>query len=418
MGVLFPYQEEGARFMAERDAAYNADAPGLGKSAQAVSAALRRGAKSARVICPASLRENWRREFIKFGGGDITLDIMSYEGAVKRWGTETGKTDVLILDEAHYLQGRDTRRTQVVLGKGKESGWRHLSGAVYPLSGTPMRANPSQLWPILHALFPAAISNRAGKAADFWAFVNRFCTVRDNGFGQEITGGKNMEELRQRIAPYFIRRTKEEGLKELIVGTVTVEQKTLSRDLRGLEKEWAPRLAEALASEDEAALASLAPHAATLRKLIGLAKVGPTLDLLMEELLYGEKIVVFAWHREVLDEMEARLRQENIGLVRIDGSTLNRQQKVDAFQKDPECRVFLGNILAAGTGLTLTAARSLLMLESSWTPADNAQAIKRIHRIGQTASCLARYVALAGSIDERLAEVCAKKTKTISQLGM
>jgi len=415
---LFPYQQEGATFLAERRTAYLADDPGLGKSAQAVTACLQVGAKSVRIICPASLRENWKREFAKFGGGHINLDVMSYEGATKKlndlkWGSD--RTDVLIVDESHYLQSRNALRTKAVLDS-----WRKVSTYTWFLSGTPARANPSQLYPVLKAAFPDAIKNRAGRTMDFWAFVNRFCHVTNNGFGQQIGGGKNLEELRQRISPYFLRRKKDEvltDLPELLIGTVTVEPSTISKVHKQAETEFEEKILKALEEGGIEALAALGPHVSQLRRIIGLAKVKPTFDLMMEELAYTSKIVVFGWHIDVLDGLASLLKKEGIEYSRVDGSTVNRQDAVDRFQNDERCRAFLGNIMAAGTGLTLTAASSLLMIEQSWTPADNAQAIMRIHRIGQKDACLARFVALAGSIDERIAEVCAEKTKVLNQLG-
>lgn len=414
--ILEPYQVEGARFMAERAASYNADDPGLGKSAQAITASLSRGATTARVICPASLRVNWMREFAKFGGSGIDLDIMSYEGAVRRLKENDRRpSDVLIVDEAHYLQSRDAQRTKAVLGA-----WRPLAGSVMFLSGTPARANPSQLYPVLAAAFPEAIKTRTGRVLDFWGFANRYCKVENNGFGQKISGGRNLEELRQRISPYFIRRKKAEvlsSLPEIRIGTVTVEPTTISRDQRKAESELENQIKSILATSGVEGLHSLGPHFAQLRRIIGMAKVRPTFDLLMEELVYTDKIVVFAWHVDVLNAMADLLKKDHIGFSRVDGSTIDRQHEVDKFQSDEGCRVFLGNIMAAGTGLTLTAAQSLLMMESSWTPADNSQAIMRIHRIGQKRACLARFVALAGSIDERIAETCEEKTRTLTQLG-
>lgn len=108
-----------------------------------------------------------------------------------------------------------------------------------------------------------------------------------------------------------------------------------------------------------------------------------------------------------------------IGCTGIVGETSERERlrAVETFQSDPDCRVFVGNIKAAGTGLTLTASADVDIFESSWAPADNAQAIMRIHRVGQTKTCRARFITLANSIDIVVSETVARKTANIAKIG-
>jgi len=419
---LFDYQKTGARFLAERDFAYNADDPGLGKSAQAVTCAILSGAKTVRVVAPATVRENWHREFNRFGGSDIAVQSLSYEGATKlHKAGELRATDYLIVDEAHYLQSREAQRTRAILGPKLDlkNSIAALSGKTSFLSGTPARANPSQLWPVLHAAFPESVKTKRGTPLDFWAFAKRYCHVKDNGFGLQIEGGRNLEDLRLRMAPYFIRRKADDVLKdlpEIRFGTVIVEPKTVAREVRAIEHEMSGEIEAALRDGD---LERLSQSTAGLRRFIGLAKIKPVFDLAIEELIYTDKLVLFAWHVDVLDGLEKLFREQNIDVVRIDGGTPagRRQQAVDRFQTNPDCRVFLGNILAAGVGNTLTAAHRMLIVESSYTPADNWQAALRIRRIGQKSDCLVRFVALAGSYDERITEIVEQKTRTLAQLG-
>jgi len=127
-------------------------------------------------------------------------------------------------------------------------------------------------------------------------------------------------------------------------------------------------------------------------------------------------MVVIGIHKDVLSYLASVLDKHKIGYVKIDGSksAVEREESVRRFQSDFDCRVFLGNIRAAGTGLTLTAAFRIDMLEWSWAPADNAQALMRVHRIGQTEEVHARFISLEASIDERVSASVARKTAAIA----
>jgi SWI/SNF-related matrix-associated actin-dependent regulator 1 of chromatin subfamily A len=163
-----------------------------------------------------------------------------------------------------------------------------------------------------------------------------------------------------------------------------------------------------------------AQHIGTLRRLTGTGKAPAYAAQLLEELETDtDKRVVIGIHRDVLNIVATALDGAGIGYVRIDGQVTDtdlREMFVTQFQLDPECRVFLGNIKAAGTGLTLTAAHRIDMLEWSWAPADNAQALMRVHRIGQMSEVHARFISLAKSIDERVSASVARKTAAIAMI--
>jgi SWI/SNF-related matrix-associated actin-dependent regulator 1 of chromatin subfamily A len=157
---------------------------------------------------------------------------------------------------------------------------------------------------------------------------------------------------------------------------------------------------------------------ARLRRLTGIAKASTTVELLQDELATGalDKVVVFAHHREVLRTLAAGLAR--FGVVTVDGDTspARRQAAIDRFQTDSATRVFLGQITAASTAITLTAACHVVFAEASWVPADNLQAAKRVHRIGQTRPVLVRFISLAGSLDEAITEVLRRKTRLLAQI--
>jgi SWI/SNF-related matrix-associated actin-dependent regulator 1 of chromatin subfamily A len=159
-----------------------------------------------------------------------------------------------------------------------------------------------------------------------------------------------------------------------------------------------------------------AAHISTLRRLVGEAKAPVFARQLVEELHGGtDKIVVFCAHKAPIEHLRHALGKADFGHVVLDGSTSSttRTAIVEKFQDDPDCRVFIGNIHAAGTGITLTAASQLVMLESDWSPAVNAQALKRVHRIGQDRNVHVRFIALSKSIDADIAAAVARKTQAI-----
>ncbi len=153
--------------------------------------------------------------------------------------------------------------------------------------------------------------------------------------------------------------------------------------------------------------------------MVGVAKAPAAAALFAEEFGSGvDKMVIFGIHTEPLKLLHRELNARGYKAVILTGDTpeAQRMEAVKAFQEDPEVRAFIGNIKAGGTGITLTAAAELTLFESSWAPADNAQAIKRIHRINQVRTCRARFLSLANSIDEVVTDVVARKTAAIAMI--
>jgi SNF2 family DNA or RNA helicase len=421
---LFPYQVEGAKFLASVKRGLLADEMGLGKSAQAIAACDELGARDrcVLVVCPASLRENWKREFKRFSVKGITPIVVSYNSAnaICTEPPPGDQWDVLILDEAHYLKNHKAKRTKAIFGEkcDGEGGLVSRAAHVFCLTGTPTPNNPSELWSMLRAVMPAAIErpmkNDKLKPMAYWPFVEKFCVTQDTGFGIKIIRGKNLSELKQRIAPFVLRRKKDEVLKDLPpirFDTLALEGK-FPREAAGELR----MIAEALEKEGVAGLKAIGPHVAQLRRLTGMAKVPAAMEWISDFLEGGEsKLVVFVHHRDVMAELYTAFGP--ISAV-VDGMTTPamRQEEVDRFQNNPRCRLFLGQIQAAGTGLTLTAASDVLFVESSWTPSDNQQAAMRVHRIGQRNACLVRFAMLAGSIDEDIQRAVMRKTTDIARL--
>jgi SWI/SNF-related matrix-associated actin-dependent regulator 1 of chromatin subfamily A len=431
MPTLYPYQREGAAFLASKGRALLADEPGLGKTAQAITALRQLEVPYFLVICPASVVGNWKREIERWWPGNRGWNVISYDRATRDHGKVQwlAKGGSLVVDEAHYAKSSTAKRTQAIFGKrcdGK-GGLIECASHCFLLTGTPMPNAPDELWPMLRAVMPESILGaKTGKPLAYWPFTMRYCQTRDDGFGIKIVGGKNLAELKARISPFYMRRRKAEVLTDLPPLTIDVLPLTAALPLSTLGE--ARLAAEALAARGIDGLAELAPHVATLRRLTGLAKVAPMVEWVKDQLDGGmRKIVLFAQHREVIEGLAKGIatRHGAAGtmtgfneVVTLTGASTQAQRQfaIDQFQDDKHggARVFIGQIQAAGTGITLTAASDLVFVESSWVPTENEQAAMRIHRIGQRNACTVRFASVAGSIDEQIAAACARKLETIN----
>lgn len=414
--ALDPFQQEGAEWLAATTSKGRllADEPGLGKTRQAIFAALMSSSAPPVVICPAGARPVWRREFKQLAPTANPL-IIGYNRAhlldpESLWGR------VVILDEAHYLKTPGAGRTADVYG-GKTDGVGGLTehaAAVFALTGTPTPNNPSEIWAMARALFPEAILHPKRKTPmNHGEFTMRYCNVHVDALGYHTVkpGGKRIAELRARLAPYFLRRLKKDVYKDLKDprhSVLPVEGAVPATEDLDYEQ---GTLARALAAHGVEGLAALSSHVATLRRLTGMAKVKGAAEWIADFLeTSGEKLVVFAYHQDVLRALHNELRDRKIEHVAGGpGSDV-------LFQESPKIKVYLGQIQRDGVAITLTAAQTCLLVEQSWVPGENDQAWQRIHRRGQTGLCDVRWCALEGSIDEDIAAALAAKAKTIDAL--
>jgi SWI/SNF-related matrix-associated actin-dependent regulator 1 of chromatin subfamily A len=455
--TLFPFQQEGARFLSTRTWALLADEMGLGKTAQAIVGCDTIGAERILVLCPAVARINWSREFKKFSTRSRHITVL-LDGSTKIKPTDTCiicsydlllknsirsdlsqlQWEVVILDEMHYLKNRNAKRTRIVFQQLVSMATR----GVWALSGTPAPNHAAELYPFLSA---------AGIWKDsYWAFVKRFCVTRETVYGIQFIGVQRVEELRSLLAPIMLRRKKEDVLKDLptiLFTNVLVEAGKVDMNL------WYPEIArgtvpeakireqiaaeensvnailnmtgqrsdaatEALSALQEQALEQKNGQVIMSRRYLGLSKVPPIAEIIKEELNAQayEKIVLFAWHKDVIRLLTALL-QEYHPLVLYGGTpVLERDKRIQSFQTKKKHRIFIGQVKAAGVAISLTAACEVAFVESSWTPADNAQAAMRVHRIGQTKPVRVRFFGVADSTDEVIQRVLRRKTRDMVQV--
>lgn len=344
--------------------------------------------------------------------------------------------DVIILDEAHYLKERESDRTIQVYGnEATRSGLIHAAKRRWRLTGTPALNNAAELWTHLKT---AGVYERP-----YWDFVFQFCTGFDGDYGYKITGTKNETQLRQLLDKFMLRRKKDQVMKQLpdiTFATVTVDKAKVEFDPWFYEN-YQPIGVEAFQQQlnnTDASLRNSLRHmvdiqkyshnqmriieaysktTATLRRYLGLAKAPAVLDIIEQELQEGlyQKIVIFAMHQQVIEMARRRFRK--FGAVTLYGGTPRekRQENIDSFQNNPRTRVFIGQVIAAGDSITLTAANEVAFIEADWVPANNAQAAARCHRISQTKKVRVRFFVCAETVDEDVMRVIAQKTREIAK---
>lgn len=447
---LFKYQNIGVQFIEEKDGnALVADEMGLGKTAQALAwCQLHPEKRPVVIIAPASLKLNWKREAemwlpdpqveILSGRkpgkvtGEIVIvnydilpnDLEDYEKRVKN---EIGEIEIqikkrevkytgwinylidlnpqiVIVDEVHYIKSGAAKRTRATKRIAKTA--EH----VICLSGTPIINRPIEFYNAIQLVDPSLFSN-------WWTFAHRYCGGKHNGFGWDFSGASNTEELHEKLTnSIMIRRKKEDVLKDLPDKIYSFLPMELSnpKEYYAAERNFVAFIKARSGAE----AAERASHAEALVEIEGLkqlavkGKIPQAVEWIQDVLETGEKLVVFATHKFVIKQLMTEFKKL---AVKVDGSVSgkNRQLAVDKFQNEPETRLFIGNIKAAGVGITLTAASKVAFLEFPWSPGELSQAIDRLHRIGQKDSVNVYYLLAEETIEERIATLLDEKREVI-----
>jgi SWI/SNF-related matrix-associated actin-dependent regulator 1 of chromatin subfamily A len=436
---------------------------GLGKTIQAIGVYNFMLAEAGRplpmlVICPASLRLNWAREIqkwsvrqVKIGyvvsshwPADCDVAVINYDVLERhRDRIDAVAWSLLVVDEAHYVKNPKALRTLAILG-GREKltpakvksgacqrAWKPIQAErkVF-LTGTPIGNRPVELWSLAHALAPETFTS--------WKqYVYRYCAAKYNGYALDVSGASNLDELQQKLrSSIMVRRLKADVLTDLppkrrqIIELPVGDARSAVRAEQAASDAIEERLSP-LRVAVELAKASDSPHAyddavARLREAsaiafeelskarveVAMAKLPVVIEHLRENC--DDKVIVFAHHKAVVKALMAELGDSAV-CVTGDTPVLDRQAAVDAFQANAKIRVFVGTIMAAGVGLTLTASSHVVFAELDWVPGNLSQAEDRAHRIGQKNSVLVQHLVLDGSLDARMAKVLVEKQDVIGQ---
>jgi SNF2 family DNA or RNA helicase len=333
--------------------------------------------------------------------------------------------DMTVLDEAAYLKNSGANRTKAVFGKM----YRKL-GYVLPMSGTPAPNHAGELFTVLHAVYPEALATTRLPARPMTEleFQDAFCRVVSKRFGSGpsvriIEGSKNLPDLRKRMSSFMRRVKKEDVLKDLPPirwDLVPVQPNTQA--LINL-----PAIPDTVFLEDDDLLKYLSgaggEHVMKLRRMLGLAKVGGSIEYIndfLESSSETRKVLIFAHHRTVVENLGIGLSKYRPVTVMGDTPPAGRARAIETFLNVSNCRVFIGNIQAAGTALTLVGPRckcsDVFFVEASYAVGDNVQAACRVHRIGQSDGVVARFLTAHGTIDDRIQEILARKAGDFNAL--
>lgn len=451
------YQEDGIAFLQRHSTAILGDDAGLGKSMQMILAANKLHHKRILILCPAIGRVSWK---LQFGTWDqqkrpvyfypdetkgvlppgpvalvVTLDWLSRPEKAKELTRLLSASlaasqpfDAAFIDEIHYLKTPSANRTKAVYGSRLDFKNSVLHGVknIWGASATLTPNHAGELYTHMRALMPDVLAALfGGKLPTKAQFEDRFCLIRHTNFGKKVEGNNRdtIPQLRDAIHPRLLIRRKADVLKDLPpIECVPLPFEVADKDLRALAVDAFFSDVPTTPATDDDLLALLGsaladPAVASRRRALGLVKVAPALDWVDDFLTApGKKLVIFAHHREVIDQLTEGLAKHNP--VAIHGGTPQRQKElaVTRFQTEDRHRVFIGQTHAAGTSITLTAASDVLLLEPDWTPANNYQAISRCHRIGQNSGVIARFAYAHGTIDERIANLLRRRAADQEQL--
>ena len=392
----------------------------------------RQSTKLSRVLSVESEEQIGEVLVRKGGAGDNFVYNLEVEGNHNYFA------DNVLVSNCHYLKNPKTQRCQNVLGKwnSKLKVWE-----IFPIpakkrimmTGTPIVNRPSELWSIIRALDPVSWFS-------YGYFTSRYCAGHMGRWGWDATGGSNLQELGDRLrSTIMIRRMKDEVLTELPPKTRQVIEFDLPDKLKPMILEerrvWEERLSLMEKLNDDAAVALVSKDEAAYRLAVNLlreaqqivfsdlsrirhetavAKLPVVIEYLGGLMDNDQKVVVFAHHADVI----AAINKAFPGSVTLTGQTplKVRQENIDKFQTDPNCMMFIGNIQAAGVGITLTASSLAVFAEQDWVPGNISQCEDRIHRIGAVNPVLIQHLVYEGSIDAKMAKMIVKKQEMIDKV--
>jgi SWI/SNF-related matrix-associated actin-dependent regulator of chromatin subfamily A-like protein 1 len=443
---MYPFQKGGLEYALKVNNVLIADEMGLGKTIQGIAAVIESQKLPVLVICPASLKLNWKREVEKWTNYSVSVIdaetkkiektdfvIINYDILFKWMITEYQEKDKkrkllkssnafqklnfksLIVDESHFCKNKNAKRSKAVKILSREVLTKVL------LTGTPILNRPYELWEQLEIL------GASKKFGNFWKFATKYCGAVHNGFGWDFKGASNLEELDEKLRSIcMVRRLKKNVLKDLPAKqriSVFLPMKNKKRyDNINLDiTNWINEKYDDTDPEyyDKVIASENAEHLVKIEALKQVA-VDEKFNSVIEwidnwyDQNEGQKLVVFAHHKNVV----ARLKEvyKNKAVTLIGGIKQEDKQKaVDEFQTNPKVTMFIGNIQAAGVGITLTAASTTVFLELAWNPGMHDQAEDRIHRIGQENQVQIYYLLAADSIEVDIAELIDNKRKIVAK---
>lgn len=439
---LFPFQRTGVQYILDKKRLIVGDQPGLGKTGQAIAAITAAGAFPCLIICPSSLKENWRREVelwthrkamvlsdkvkktwpLFWESKMVDFFIVNYESLKKYFVTEInqplqpdGKKAPLrlnhirfskrielftsvVVDESHRTKDIKTQQTKFVKGicSGKEY--------IVLLTGTPVVNKPKDL------VAQLGIIDRIGDLGGYKNFIQWFC--------EDDNRWRELNVMLRRTC--FYRREKTDVLKDLPakMRQAVLCEITTRREYNEALNDLTDYLKRYRSATDEQVQKSMRGEIVVrigiLKNISARGKIDDVVDYVSDVVAAGEKIILFTHLRDVQQHLKRYFPDAVTILGEDDMAT--RQRHVDAFQNNPAVKVIICSIKAAGVGLTLTASSRVAFVELPWHPADCEQCEDRAHRIGQTDSVHCTYFLGKGTIDEDIYKLIAEKRDMSNQI--
>lgn len=448
----YEYQLEGVRYALDHKRCIFGDQPGLGKTLQAICAVVKAHKEAQRygesfptlVICPASLKINWKREFKKFAGLEaIILDdsnryrwhrfielkngagesisnvfIVNYESLRKFFVTEVKQSSrftlasikfderislfkSVIIDESHKCKSTKTQQSKFVEGICRGKQW------IFALTGTPVVNNNTDLIQQLKIL---------GRLEDFGGY-KRFTAQFCDGPKQS----SNLRRLNYQLWMIcFFRREKQKVLTQLpdkMRQYITCDI-TNREEYNAAEKDIIKYMRQYKNADDEKIARTMRGEVMVrlgqLKAISARGKIKAVSDFIHDVIDGGEKLIMFAYLKEVVDA----LKKEFPDAVTVTGSdnVTQKQTAVDRFQNDPDCKLIILNYKSGGTGLTLTASSRVGFIEFPWTYSDCEQAEDRAHRNGQKNAVNCYYFLGDKTIDNYMYQVIQTKKNIANEV--
>ena len=428
----FNHQEDGIKFLLKNKKCILADDMGLGKTYQSIVAALECNAERVLIICPSSLKINWMREVQNFCD-DVSIisgnywnpnrfTIVNYD-ILKNFHTVAERNkeyedwelmrdivefnpDLLILDEAHYVKNHKSKRGAILKDLSKNFGCER----VWLLTGTPIANRPMDYYNLL-AIIDSPITNN-------WVhYAKTYCDgMRFKKGGRYIwvtKGASNLDELSAKTKRTILRRKKENvlDLPEKLITPVYLELENVD----GYKNVWNEYLEQRKLDGKKGNPAKDLVEMTLLRTFIAMETVPYTIEKTEEALELNKKTIIFC---NFNDEMDSFINHFGDKCVCVRGGMSDKQKQhaVDRFQEDDSCMVFVGQIKAAGVGLTLTKAEIVIMNSLDWVPGNHEQAEDRAYRIGQSETVNIYYMLMDDTIDTLVWNILNEKKKVIGTI--
>jgi SWI/SNF-related matrix-associated actin-dependent regulator 1 of chromatin subfamily A len=416
------HQKEAIQKLVENKKFILADDMGLGKTTSTIIAALEAGSKKALIICPATLKINWKREIENYSDKTVFIAesknfsteadfvIINYD-IIKNFHDTKKKDesqilasnfDLVIVDEAHYIKNATAQRTKLINDIVKKT------DRLWLLTGTPMTSRPIDYFNLLSLIDSPVAKN-------WMAYAIRYCQGYQFNVGGRkvwnVTGASNLEELRDRTLGLTLRRLKENvlDLPDKIITPVYLRLKSKEyEEVMGEYYDWYDKN-----PEESKSLTVQFSKLTKVRQIIADEKIAQTIELAENILEQDKKVIIFCNFTDSLNKIT-----EHFGklAVKLDGSMSKpeRQYSVDQFQDNPKVKVFVGNIKAAGVGITLTAAEAVIMNDLSFLPSDHAQSEDRAYRYGQKNNVLVYYPIFENTIEGIIYDILNNKKQVIA----